>query len=437
MVTVELQVKEIVARLTRTTADKIDTTRKATDYGLDSMGQLEFRELLERKFQTYLDDRTFTNFNSIAELVAHVIERQQRATAAEISSTTLDPNPNGGANEARRSRLGASGVLYEDLEVGMSLTCLNNLAESPLLKYLGDLRWRHLSALSGVPSKLFADERGQRLYPSFFYVELGFPSNNPLAAYGENDQIKIASTLKRFGGAMLDGLSYLLPAGYSETKALPFAGVAEAVAAGVPAVRLSNIFVEQHNGSEWLRTACPANPGFRTIAELAVAPESYLVMKQAEKGDYLSEPRESYQPLTAGPIIIEYPLVIDRDFSSTGLVYFANYPMFLDIAEREVLGAADLPLPREMVDRRTIVRRQSAYLNNAAPNETLVIEVEPWVENPFATNHPAPEAAPIRLFINYRMRRKSDARFMMVSTAEKMIFGRSCQDLPFFSEFKR
>ena len=429
--TVELQVKEFIARLARTTVDQIDTTRKATSYGIDSLGQLEFRELLERKFQTYLDDRTFTNFDSIDDLVAYV--SAQRVT--QLRQTIPEAKATGNDHAARKSRLTAAGVLYEEIEIGMSLTCLNNLAESPLLKYLGDLRWRHLSALSGVPSKLFADDQGRRLYPSFFYVELNFPPDKPMAAYGENDSLKIASTLKRFGGSMLDGLSYLLPAAYPETNELPFAGVAEALAAGVPVARLSNIFVEQHNGSEWLRTARPANPGFQTIDELALAPESYLQMKTAENGAYFSEPGKSYLPLTEGAVRTEYQLVIDRDFSSTGLVYFANYPMFLDICEREVLSAAKLQLPRPLIDRRTIVRRQSAYLNNAAPDETLVVEVEPWIENPFAMNQPAPEAAPIRLFSNYRMYRKSDGRLMMVSAAEKIIFGATVQELPFFPEF--
>jgi hypothetical protein len=32
--------------------------------------------------------------------------------------------------------------------------------------------------------------------------------------------------------------------------------------------------------------------------------------------------------------------VPDRDLNGAGLVYFANYPMFLDICERDVLASA-------------------------------------------------------------------------------------------------
>ena len=434
--TVELQIREIVARLAKVAVAEVDTSQNATFYGIDSLGQLEFRELLERRFGTYLDDRAFANFGSIDELIAYIDSRReiQRVRPSEVSprDIQLEAIKN---SDSHKERVSLGGVFYEDIEIGMSLTCLNNLAESPLLKYLGDLRWRHLSALSGVPSKLFADETGQRLYPSFFYVEMAFPELRPMASYGENDILKIASTLKRFGGSMLDGLSFLLPAGHSEMNDLPFETVEQALAVGIPSVRLSNIFVEQHNGSEWLRTARPANPGFKTIRELAVAPESYVHMKQAEKGDYLVRPDKSYLPMTQGPVKIEYPLVVDRDFSSTGLVYFANYPIFLDICERQVLAAATLPLPESMISKRTIVRRRSAYLNNASPSETLVIEVEPWIENPVTADHAVPEVAPIRLFINYRMYRKSDARLMMVSTAEKLIFGVPFAELSFSSRF--
>lgn len=433
---VELQLKEIVARLARVEAEKIDAARAASSYGIDSLGQLEFRELLERRFQVYLDDRTFTGFASISELAAH-IDARQTGTASHSRSETIERQTAPDSTRTGARRLTPSGVLYDEIEIGMSLTCLNNLAESPLLKHLGDLRWRHLSALTGTPSKEFADEYGHRLYPSFFYVEMVFPPHSPMAAYGENDRLKIGSTLKRYGGSMLDGHCFLLPSDYAEQDAAPFDSLASAAAAGVPAVRLSNIFVEQYNGSEWLRTARPANPGFKTIQELALAPESYLAMKQSEKGDPLARPADSYVPMTDGPARVEYRLVVDRDFSSTGLVYFANYPVFLDICEREALASARLPLTEELLNRRTLVSRRSAYLNNASSRDTLVVEVEPWVENPFASNHPAPEVAPIRLFVNYRMYRKSDARLMMVSTAEKLICGVPVSEASFFPELLR
>ena len=37
-------------------------------------------------------------------------------------------------------------------QIGMPLTGRNNLAETPLLQYLGDQRWRHVSRVLDVPS---------------------------------------------------------------------------------------------------------------------------------------------------------------------------------------------------------------------------------------------------------------------------------------------
>ena len=79
------------------------------------------------------------------------------------------------------------------------------------------------------------------------------------------------------------------------------------------------------------------------------------------------------------------------------------------------------------------LRRKSAYLNNASWKDTLRIETRVWMQNPFALQTEAPELAPIRLFSNQKMYRKSDGRLMMVSTAEKLIFGKAAEDLEFFS----
>src|ERR1044072_8090816 len=219
---VELQIKEMVARLARVGVEKIAPAKAPSFYGIDSLGQLEFRELLERRFQVYLDDRTFTGFGSLSERVAHVGARQARSSTPGDGTETVNRQTAPESSRPGSWRLTPSGVLYDEGGIGMSLTCRNNLAESPLLKYLGDLRWRHLSALTGVPSRLFADEHGHRLYPSYFYIEMVFPPHRPMATYGENDCLKISSTLRRYGGSMLDGHCYLLPPGYAELDESPF-----------------------------------------------------------------------------------------------------------------------------------------------------------------------------------------------------------------------
>ncbi len=319
----------------------------------------------------------------------------------------------------------------------MPFTGLMNLAESPLLKYLGDLRWVHIGSLSGIPSKSIIDAEGNRLYPTFFYVETAFPEDRPMASYGENDRIMVASTLQRFGGSMLDGITYLLPAYAQDSDNAPFGGISDALAAGVPAVRMSNIFVMQFSGAEWLKKSRPANAGFERIPEMAKAPDSYTIVKQAEEDKYLGLPSPEYVRMVDEPVCVEYDLVPDRDLNAAGLVYFANYPLILDICERKVLSNAKLKLTPDLIDRRTLVRRRSAYLGNAHRHDTVVVEMQAWVHNPFLADDPSPEMAPIRLFMNYRMMRKSDGRSMMISTAEKIIFGIPFEEAPLVEALTR
>jgi probable biosynthetic protein (TIGR04098 family) len=431
-----LQIREIVARMARVPEHTVDTTYSATRYGIDSLALLELREMIERSLHVHLPDDVWVKFQSLNDIVRYVDRSKQSHSFPPAIQQIAQVHVQNGQKNATQ-QLTNSGTLYDEIEIGMPMTGRNNLAETPLLKYLGDLRWKHLTAVCGVPSKLFADAEGSRLYPTFFYVDLAFPQQKPMAAYGENDRIRVASTMKRFGTSMLDGESYLLPVTEEKSDNAPFSSIAQALAAGVPAVRMSNIFVKQFGGAEWLKKSRPAHPEFERIPEMAVAPDSYAAAKQAEKDGYFALPDSEYVPMTDGPVTVVYRLIPDRDLNGAGLVYFANYPMFLDICEREVLRDARLPLTDELIDRRTIVRRKSAYLNNASSKDMLEIQIEPWVQNPIAAGNPAPDMAPIRLIVNARMVRKSDGRVMMISTVEKIIFGRAMEEAPFFEQLVR
>jgi probable biosynthetic protein (TIGR04098 family) len=435
---VELQVKGIVADMSKTDEARIDSSKWVTHYHIDSLQLLILRETLESVFQVHLSDSVWLGFRSIAGLVDYVtnkkaaIHKVTNHNAATAQTQQIQQE----AFHTGERRYTPSGVLYADIEIGMPLTGRNNLAEGPLLQRLGDLRWGHISHLCGVPSKHIVDAEGHRLYPTFFYVETAFPQNRPMASFGENDRVKVASDLQRFGASMLDGTFYLLPEDYQEASDLSFDSVDTAVSAGIPAVRFSNIFVMQFSGAAWLKKSRPANSGFERIKEMPEAPNSYALVKQAEKDGYFLLPPPGFVPMTDGAVRREYKLVPDRDLNGAGLVYFANYPVFLEVCEREVLASAALPLTEELIDKRTVVRRRSAYLNNASAHDMLSIEIEAFVENPFGTENIAPEMAPIRLFINYRMYRKSDERLMMVSTAEKLIFSRAMEETPFFSKLQ-
>ncbi|MHC4861063.1 MAG: hotdog family protein [Planctomycetota bacterium] len=191
----------------------------------------------------------------------------------------------------------------------------------------------------------------------------------------------------------------------------------------------------QYDGAEWLKKSRPSNPGFDRITELTEAPDSYVIVKEAEEEGTFELPGPEYVRMTEGTVRVEYGLVADRDLNGVGLVYFANYPVFLDVCERQVLAEAKLALPRDMIDTRTLLRRRSGYLGNASAHDTVQVDIDAWVLDPVRAGHESPEEAPIRLFMNYRMTRRSDGRLMMISTAEKTIIGRPFKDAPFAAEF--
>jgi probable biosynthetic protein (TIGR04098 family) len=404
--TVASALRSLIAELAQTAPDTLDFSRRMDEQGIDSLHLIVLRERLQESLRVAFSDEEWGSLDTPAGIAAAI----ERVTAAELGA---------------RVQSGASSAVDEYLEIGMPLTGRNNLAETPLLQYLGDQRWRHITRFTGLPSRDIADEDGHRLYATFFFVETAFPAATPMAAFGENDRFRIVSTLTRFGTSMLDGVSYLVPESrakwFGRGSELPFGSVAEAVASGVPAVRLSNIFVRQFGGAEWLKKGRPADPRFARIPASADPPDSYLSTKSAERDGTFERCAPPWIPMTAGPVDRDYHLVPDRDLNGAGLVYFANYPMFLDICERHVLRSARPALSDDLLDRRTLVRRRSAYLNNASARDTIRIELEPWLLAQPAASNSGAENVDLLIQINSRMYRRSDERLMMVSTASKVV----------------
>ncbi len=309
-----------------------------------------------------------------------------------------------------------------DLEIGMPYTGVNGLAESPLLKFLGDLRWKQISRYCGVPTKSIVNEDGQRLYATFYFTEVFFPDDTPMSYFGENDKFRIYSTLRRYGRSIIDGEYYLFP--YPEsllTTKTPFNPDLNNLD-HVPRIRLSNIFVHQLRGAEWLKKSRPVHVGIDLIPETMVAPNSYSISKcDSLEGMVEDNLSRDWISLTDKPIRIEYSVVPDRDLNGVGLIYFANYPQILDICEREaLLGIGIDSLSEDQLDNRAIIRRKSVYYSNANRRDKLMVECGVWINNQANSEHMDNRLARRRLFIIYKMFRQSDNRLMMQSTATKV-----------------
>lgn len=414
---VEHRVRSILGTIAKLAPDAIDSeARVGRDLGLSSLDSLELRESLERAFSIYIPDSDVEYLDALSSIVTLVQTKSAGQQSAAGPSSLPTP-------ELRSTTTGRD-TLNVEFEIGMPHTGRNNLCEHALLRELGHLRWQHISAVTGVASRDVVDEEGERLYPTFYYAELGFPDAHPMSGYKENDVLTVAGTLQRFGRSILDGTYFLFPAEWPAYRKAPYTDPGQALQDGVGFVRLSNIFVKQWRGAGWLKQSRPAHPGFDRIVEIPSTPDSHdLIMQTQERGTFLDVP-DGYVPLTAGEREVVYEIVPDRDLNGAGLLYFANYPVFLDIAERQVLrDCGALSLSEDLIDRRTLQHRHIGYYSNAMANERLRIGVEAWLENPFLNGASDPQTAPLRLLLKYRMQRESDARLMLISSAKKVITG--------------
>lgn len=424
---IEDTLRRLFSQVTQIPEARIKSTAHVMDdLGADSLQFLDYIARVEKEFGITLKGSDSDHFATLKKAAALLEKRLPQTPATppplpSVATVAAAITPAVVATVPVPARQGTwldeQGYLHFPTEVGMPLTGRNNLGETPLLKMIGDLRWQHISLFSGVPSRLLADDTGERLYATFFYVEINFSEDVPMAAFGENDQLHIVSSLKSSGGSVLDGYHWLLRGPVSELPKDPST-------LKVPYFRTSNIFVKMLQGAQWLKKSKPCQPGMAQIPEAGAPPDSADFCRVADQDNTFGGPPPGWLVLTPEPVEVFYDIVPDRDLNGAGLLYFANYPQILDIVERQVLETK-LPVAfaTDVVDQRTVVRRQTAYLSNASQSDRLRVQVTVAVEEAAASE--AGANLPIRLWLNFVMWRCSDDRKMMVSTVRKLITGRT------------
>jgi len=395
------------------------------DLGADSLQFLDYIHRVEKEFGITLKGSDSDHFATLKKASIFLEKRlPQTPVAAAAPAVAVSLTATTAPMTRQSMWLDDQGFLHYPTEIGMPLTGRNNLGETPLLKLIGDLRWQHISMFSGVPSRLLTDDTGERLYATFYYVEVNFSETTPMAAFGENDQIHVVSSLKSSGGGVLDGYHWLLRGPVTDTPKDPSQ-------CGAPHFRTSNIFVKMLQGAQWLKKSKPCQPGMDLIPDMETPPDSADLCRNADQNNAFESPPAGWLLLTPQPVEIYYDIVPDRDLNGAGLLYFANYPQILDIVERQVLEQ-HLPVLFEpaVVDQRTVIKRQTAYLSNASQTDRLRLHVSAAVEAP------ATPQEPIRLWLNYVMWRCSDDRKMMVSTVRKLVTGVTWGDTPMLERLK-
>jgi probable biosynthetic protein (TIGR04098 family) len=279
----------------------------------------------------------------------------------------------------------------------------NRLCESAFLMQLGALQWQQIARLAGTRLTRLRGAGGEPVYASFYYIHERFSPDRPLSSYDIDEMLTIHTAVQLCGALRVDG-RHLVRGEDVSCK-------------GPPAcIRMSNVFVQKLAGPDHLRVSAPANLDLSRFPRVESPPGSHsLVQRVRSEGRFPKTPGREARRFGPAGFHFRYPINPDRDINGLGLVYFANYITFLDMAERELLRRTGFCAPR--IDGRSLVEREIAYYGNARSTDTLSIEVEAALLED-APGVP-PEAELVRF--DYRVRRESDGRLVCISAALKSV----------------
>jgi probable biosynthetic protein (TIGR04098 family) len=278
---------------------------------------------------------------------------------------------------------------YFSLDLGMPLLGRSGLNENALLKLIGDDRWQTISRLGGVRTSQIRDAFDNRLYATYCFVEMELTPERPLSAYDENDILEFSrGDLSHYSKVYLDGKYALATGG-------PFE------------IRCTNVFIYQLAGPQQLKMAEPENLNFDGMPELPEQPDSLGLCRAAKiAGTFQAD---DFGGLDLGTREVVYKIDPDRDANGAGLIYFANFVCFLDIAERALLS--DNKLPSDLIDARSTYWRRIGYFGNAQVTDQLQIQI--------GGRASVLDDSQLLLAFDYRVNRTSDGKMILISSSRK------------------
>ncbi|MBM3265694.1 MAG: hypothetical protein FJY97_20045 [candidate division Zixibacteria bacterium] len=266
-----------------------------------------------------------------------------------------------------------------DLTIGLPHTNYNQLAEHLMLMHLGHFQWQSIAASIRTPlSHLRTVDQGE-VYATFYYIEERIPESASLTEFRLDDTLRVLLQLRAFRNIAFDGRLIFHHKSFMETaKIEEEESLLEAYAGDVfPAIRFANVFVTPHAGNAALKLAPPAHVSFDGIPVLSNEDNAYHITRSAEKTGTFRVFDTRWNCINPdAPFTSLYTVHPDRDSNGAGLVYFANYIIFLDMAERALLlDPIARRWPVACVPTRTLRFRQLAYFGNADLGDTLRIEI--------------------------------------------------------------
>jgi len=272
---------------------------------------------------------------------------------------------------------------YEyDLVLGLPHTNHRAFSEHHLLKFAGHFQWNAISAAAGLPLSALRTSAGAEVYASFYYIEVIVPDDSPLESFRLDETVHFSISLRAFKNVAIEGR----------------VRVGKGAVAG-PSIHFANIFITPEKGNSRLRVAPPAQADFSSLPLLPNEENPFQITRAAEESGALDVIDEEWEAV--GSFDHRYAIDIDRDTNGARLVYFANYVVFMDTAERLALQSLGIDAPS-----RSMRRRRIAYYGNADVSDTITVHVDVF-------RHEA------GLAFRYRITRDEDGAMICLSEAIK------------------
>ena len=307
--------------------------------------------------------------------------------------------------------------MYEyDLALGLPHTNHGGLADHLLMMHAGYFQWASIASAIGTPLSALRTMGGGEVYATFYFIETRFPAGVPINSFKLDDRLRFAVFLRSFkniaveGRILFDHVARLQAT--LDTEALR-EGFAPSAGLGHPYIQFGNIFITPEAGNSALRVAPPANADFSGLPVLPNDENPYQLTRRAQESGHLGVLDGSWTCVDKRQGFgMKYSIDLDRDTNGAGLVYFANYIVFMDSAERAAMATnAQGRFCEADVRGRTLMWRRVAYYGNLGVADSIFTSVSLFTK----------EGDERGLGVRYAIHREGDGRLICRSEAIKVL----------------
>jgi len=264
-----------------------------------------------------------------------------------------------------------------NLTIGLPQTNHRHFAEVKLLMEAGNFFWWTLGEAMGSPVSKLRSDTGEPLYATIYFIEEHFPLERPLHSFTLDDRLSFFVALRTLRNTSVEGRVVFdrQERISADEKDEEWCGEESLH----PWVRYGSIFATPEAGTNKLTVASPTNATAAKLPPLPFGENPARITREAETTGRLGVIPGNWALLDpAGPISVDYAIDPDRDTNAAGLVYFANYVAFMELAERQALIQPTVSgngFANEVLAQRRVLRRRIAYYGNASLSDRLVISV--------------------------------------------------------------